>query len=91
MSQIFFNSEILKAIFSQVYDTSKAWKIIDKRVSVPIIGQGAEAGQGASEYKVLRRCELYFALFLLFYTPPQRFICVRSAHDAVLATITRLV
>lgn len=73
MSKLFFKSVILKATFSQVYDTSKAWNIIDKRVSVPILGQGAEAGHGASEYKVLSRCDvLYLACFSIFGTPPGR-------------------
>jgi hypothetical protein len=40
-------------LVDKVYDTSQAWKIIDKRVSVPILGrQAADTGQGAAEYKV---------------------------------------
>lgn len=40
-------------LLDKVYDTNPAWKKIDKRVSVPNIGQGA-AGQGkaSTEYKV---------------------------------------
>ena len=43
---------VAQKLVDKVYDTSKAWKAIDKRVHVAILGQGAEAGRGAAEYKV---------------------------------------
>jgi hypothetical protein len=48
---------VAQKLLDKVYDTSKAWKHVDKHVSVPNLGQGAAGlGMGSAERKVKLFC-----------------------------------